>query len=1054
MKKLVTKHAFLILLVIIEVVIFASNVKSGSFLIGWDNLMPELNPLLNIKRSFFSIWQEYRGLGLYDGMAHAANLIHSLFVGFLTLFLPQQFGIRYFVITLLHLLGGMGMYILVSSLINKKPIAFITSLFYMFNIGIIQQFYAPLEVFAFHFAFLPWILWAGLKYIKTQKKQNILLFSIIVLLSTPQGFVPTVFIASLSVIIALLVVDYISHHHIRNFAVLFAVYLAINSFWLIPYLYGAPSTSKLITNARINKYSSETLFLRNKQCGSLMKVLSLNGFMLNLTEYDSKASQNINLMAVWEQHSGNAVYQGIHIVFLSFGLIGVLVSIRSKKNLPFTIPLLVAFFFLANDTPLVRELNQLLRTVSPILGEAFRIPFTKWITVFTFSISLFIAFGLDFCISKIKNVHKMRFSVYILLIGMVIFLGFPAFQGDFFSNLVRRQIPLDYLSAIAYFKSIDKNKRIALLPAHTFWNWQYRSWGHVGSGFLWYGIQQPILERAFDPWSNLNEQFYNEFSTAINTNNHKLFTSVLNKYNIDYLLLDQYIVNTLSSKPINYESLLLFLNNDENIVQERVFGKLVVYRNKTTTHNNFLYSLSSYVCTTQQGQVKSYKDIAYAASDGYVDCEENGNWIKYPFANLFSEVGKSDVNILSNDKYIILESKLHNKIKYDSIQLNIPPVTNTYLMPFTAQLNGQILSLTPLLPRIFINDVAIDIPAPRLEFNLTIQEPEEYEVVEKDLRFQLGDIIYLEQNYPNTIIVSKGAEKEYITVEPNKFSLPPFEQKIILPVSSMVQVWIPKIESSYTTSKQWVPPVEITDIEDLFFENSYMPHQEGYIAEIESEFLQGLPINIYADNGNKKRPQAEMKGSKETEIQFMIIPPSEEPANGYTFHFENTSIGSQVSKTLLKRFTAYPIPYEFINTIQFGIPKISEGHISERVYSNFFNLYEVTGVQNTEIAVLSQAFDPGWKAYLFEDVKNELSWTATYLPFLFGKEIKEHVLVNNWANGWALRQGFAPQGKSIVLIFWPQYLEFAGFGILITTLLGIMLWKKPRHAKSSNGSLP
>lgn len=1047
--KLIRNRWLLVLLfVTLAVFVFLVNRDPNTYLIGWDNTMPEFNPRLNLQRAIHSIWQEYRGLGLYDGMAHAANLTYTLIVAFLSTFITQS-DVRYLTNTFLFVGGGLGMYILLHHITNKQTTALIGSMFYLFNIGTIQQFYAPLEVFSYHFAFLPWITWSGLRYINNKKRGALALFFILALLSTPQGFVPTVFIAGMSVFFTLGIFDWLTHRNVKRFLTLFLVFLAANAFWLLPYLYGAPNTSKIIKNARINQYSSETLYLRNKEYGSLYQVATLNGFMLHLTEYDSKMSQNVKLMDVWERHSKTIPYQAIYILLLYFALIGILTSFRNKKRVIFLLPLLSAFFFLANTTPIVRELNTLLRTVSPILGEAFRIPFTKWITVYVFSLALFVGFGFEH-ISPIllkKKSYTIAGSL-VICIG-ILYLGFPIFTGNLYSPLVKRHVPPEYMQTMSYFQTIEKNKRIALLPAHTFWSWQYRTWGHVGSGFLWYGIQQPIMDRAFDPWSNLNEQFYNELSTAINTNNHKLFTSVLNKYNIDYLLLDQYIVNTLSSKPINYESLLLFLKSDENVVQERVFGKLVIYRNKAATHNNFLYSLSSYICTTQQAQAKSYKDMTYTASDGYIDCEENGNWIDYPFANLFTEVGESDVNILANDTYIILESKLHNKIKYDPIQLNIPPITNAYLMPFTAQLDGHTLSLTPLLPRIFINGREIDIPTPRLEFNLTIQEPEEYEVVEKDLRFQLGDIIYLEQNYPNTIIVSKGTEKEYITVEPYKLSLPSFEQKITLPVNSIIQAWIPKIESSYTTTKQWIPPVEITDIEDHFFENSYMPHQEGYIAEIESEFLQGLPINIYADNGNKKRPQAEMKGSKETEIQFMIIPPSEEPANGYTFHFENTSIGSLVSKTLLKRFVAYPIPYEFINSIQFGIPKISEGHVSERVYSNFFNLYELVGIQDTEIAVLSQAFDPGWRAYLFKDVENELSWTETYLPFLFGREIKEHVLVNNWANGWDLKN-LNEEEKSphthIVIVFLPQYLEYIGFLILLIPLVIIILRRKHPHS--------
>jgi len=65
-------------------------------------------------------------------------------------------------------------------------------------------------------------------------------------------------------------------------------------------------------------------------------------------------------------------------------------------------------------------------------------------------------------------------------------------------------------------------------------------------------------------------------------------------------------------------------------------------------------------------------------------------------------------------------------------------------------------------------------------------------------------------------------------------------------------------------------------------------------------------------------------------------------------------------------------------------------------------------------------------------------------PYLFGKELKEHVLVNNWANGWVLDNNDSPNHKFIT-IFWPQYLEYLGFAILIFTFAGILFLKKSKN---------
>ena len=65
----------------------------------------------------------------------------------------------------------------------------------------------------------------------------------------------------------------------------------------------------------------------------------------------------------------------------------------------------------------------------------------------------------------------------------------------------------------------------------------------------------------------------------------------------------------------------------------------------------------------------------------------------------------------------------------------------------------------------------------------------------------------------------------------------------------------------------------------------------------------------------------------------------------------------------------------------------------------------------------------------------------------------DHFLVNNWANGWRLNVGskmpevgsenlqtsnLQPPTSNIVIIFWPQYLEFIGFALLIFSFLYIL----------------
>jgi len=74
MRKLFKNWFFPLLILGLTLFIAFRNYTPGTWLLGWDNLVPELNLKLNITRSLSAVWQEYQGLGLLGGMAHAADL--------------------------------------------------------------------------------------------------------------------------------------------------------------------------------------------------------------------------------------------------------------------------------------------------------------------------------------------------------------------------------------------------------------------------------------------------------------------------------------------------------------------------------------------------------------------------------------------------------------------------------------------------------------------------------------------------------------------------------------------------------------------------------------------------------------------------------------------------------------------------------------------------------------------------------------------------------------------------------------------------------------------
>ena len=167
------QHLDLVVLATVLLFIFVSNYRLGTYLIGWDNLMPELNIFMNIKRSLTAVWQQYQGLGLVGGMAHSTDLIRQLIILPFTLILPNSL-IRYLWHFFCLSLGTFGIYF---GLKNKfkfsRIVCVIASLFYLLNFGTLQNFWAPFEPFSTFWGFFPWLIFSLWNYLDYPKKKNL-----------------------------------------------------------------------------------------------------------------------------------------------------------------------------------------------------------------------------------------------------------------------------------------------------------------------------------------------------------------------------------------------------------------------------------------------------------------------------------------------------------------------------------------------------------------------------------------------------------------------------------------------------------------------------------------------------------------------------------------------------------------------------------------------------------------------------------------------------------------------------------------------------------------
>lgn len=581
---------FIASLIAISSFVAFKNYTPGAFLLGWDNLVPELNFGLNIGRSLSSVWQEYQGLGILGGMAHATDFPRQLFLSILTRFdLVNESFVRYFWTFLMFSVGPLGVYYLVSRAIlfgrgnmSKKIAGFVSAVFYIFNLATVQVFFVPFETFSGFFGFLPWFLAFAIQYLHEGKRKHLILFGTFSFLGAGAFYVQTLFVVFV-VFLAVLSIESVIRNKKKGFVrslKLALVTILINSFWLAPAGYFTITNAGVTTTSHINSIATPETQLMNKARSNFENIISLRGYWFDYYDWNSSGEYSL-LYQDWIDYLENPFVDKIFLALFAVSAIGLVLSLLKAKKIfgiSFIVLFGISYYMLSGG-----EVSFI-----PYLTEAFRNVFTKWSNAFALVLGVGVGYFVfllgDFSFS-IKNKIGRIFAqtIYILFTTVVIlesvYIAFPVLQGKLISDSMKVSLPSYYPEVVNYFKNIDSSKRIAAFPFTDFWGWQFNDWGYRGSGFIWYGIPQPILSRNFDVWSPLNEQFYKEANHALFWGSVTDLERVLTKYQVSYILFDNSIVEMGNPDSfLNIEKQKSFLESSDLISRQAVFGKITIYK--------------------------------------------------------------------------------------------------------------------------------------------------------------------------------------------------------------------------------------------------------------------------------------------------------------------------------------------------------------------------------------------------------------------------------------------------------------------------------------------
>ncbi|MFN4212814.1 MAG: hypothetical protein ACK4FL_02520, partial [Microgenomates group bacterium] len=519
----------------------------------------------------------------------------------------------------------------------------------------------------------------------------------------------------------------------------------------------------------------------------------------------------------------------------------------------------------------------------------------------------------------------------------------------------------------------DKNKRIALFPDYTFWGWFFHRWGYNGSGFLWYGIEQPIVSRTFDVWSDKSEGYFWEVKEALEAEDLIRFEKILEKYDIDYLLVDYSLLPVIGTmKGLQYDRLNKLLTASSKISLVKKWPNIALYQVKDDKNKKDFVSFKSNLPKIGPKIKLTNNDKAFFDFGDYYT-ENTAFDIYYPFLDLTTQTRLKDKNWQIKEiknKFLIdvVDNIDFSKYKVDLPKNNFQAFLyqNDKLATYSGKINAQLITDNHL----------------QITFAKILLEKVDIKSIHK------------EQCFKNTLCFG--------------FSLP------------------------------------------------YLSQKYGYLIKVKNKNISGRRLFFYVLDQTKKQEFLEERLKEDEE--FLILPPKYQYGLGYSITFHENSYENLKSKNILTDLEVYLFPYDNLKSLRLTSPKFHllpdrvqdrnidlDNFVAKKL--NYFtyqiSLPPISNIKYPISIYLSQSYHPGWKAYQIPKFQFSIfnfQFINTYFPFLFGQEIKDHVLVNNWANGWIIKnQNLNLKSQNeIIIIFLPQYLQFLGFGLMILSFISLL----------------
>jgi hypothetical protein len=646
-------------------------------------------------------------------------------------------------------------------------------------------------------------------------------------------------------------------------------------------------------------------------------------------------------------------------------------------------------------------------------------------------------------------VKNLRRIVFLALTLLLIVYAAPSFNGNFIYKNVKNEIPKDYFELFSFMNTRPQGERVMNLSQGWNWGWTLYNWGYTGSGFLWYGMAQPILDRAFDVWSPYNENYYWEVERALFSKDFAKVDSLLEKYQIEWVVYDPTVISYPGERqPIYSEAIAQYLQNGHNFRLEKDFGKVKLYKvllknkpqNEILEYQSLQNVLPNYTWTSN--------DEAAALTDVYYSDLSKTADVYFPFRSIFSSrrVGESEFNITKNEDSLTLSNPIPKdllgktfsqnysdsfvaaRVKVEKIDGNSFKVSVDYLFPSLGNEENK------------EEEWIVDIPNPG---NLSL-----------NINSDFFALTSYGQFIPFDKVINLSATKNNVFNFLNDESTPStknLEPPLLPTEDAKVDSTTAKIEIPFTSgylgynsfddvnffnhkdhdcakplsgdqkiSREGNATAILFDTQnevkrcfDVILDN--LSQATGYIIEVQSKHIAGEPLQLALVSQQPKKTEFQISLPKDNKFQYsyVIIPAMQRDGLGYSLHFENASTVAGETVNELRSVRLTPIPYWYLTSLRIGSPSFAspiDGSYS--VKKIFPAVYRFDAKKEAKYVVLSQAYDKGWVA--------------------FGP-VGKHILINNWENGWEVKKA----GR-VYIVFVPEAIVIVGMALSIFTIFLIL----------------